>query len=123
MKCDFLKKLEISEINAGGCVNIEEWTPIDNRDVITSISPINNEPIAKIALVNAEDYENIIKKTQEAFHKWQMVPAPQRGEIIRQIGTELRKMKEPLAQLITLENGKIISEALGEVQEMIDMRD
>lgn len=122
-KNDYLKVLGIEEINSGGCISPSNWTPIEGRKLITSISPIDEEPIAKIAEVNNADYEKIVSATYEAFQEWQMVPAPKRGEIIRQLGLELRKLKEPLAKLLTLENGKIISESRGEVQEMIDICD
>ena len=70
-----------------------------------------------------EDYEMVIKKAQEAFQVWRKVPAPVRGEVVRQIGNALRDNKDLLGALVTLEMGKIYQEGLGEVQEMIDICD
>ena len=70
-----------------------------------------------------EDYERVVKASQEAFETWRMMPAPQRGEIVRQIGNKLREYKEPLGKLVSYEMGKIYQEGLGEVQEMIDICD
>ena len=74
-------------------------------------------------MATAEDYERVAAVTVEAFREWRTWPAPRRGEIVRQLGEELRRHKEDLGRLVTLEVGKILSEGLGEVQEMIDMAD
>ena len=92
-------------------------------DVSQSISPIDNSLLGSVKNASLEDYEDIIVKAQEAFKTWRDVPAPKRGEIVRQIGLALREAKEDLGLLVSLEMGKIYQEGLGEVQEMIDICD
>ncbi|MBE9468018.1 MAG: aldehyde dehydrogenase family protein [Bacteroidetes bacterium] len=116
-----LKELGISEINNGVCTGTE-WIETDG-EIVDSISPISGEPIAKIKQGTWENYETVMSKAQEAFKTWRMVPAPKRGDIVRQIGMKLREKKEALGMLVTLEVGKIYQEGLGEVQEMIDVSD
>jgi len=91
--------------------------------VIESINPNNGEVIASVRSATAADYEEVAAKATEAFKEWRTWPAPRRGEVVRQLGDELRRNKEALGRLVTLEMGKILSEGLGEVQEMIDMVD
>ena len=74
-------------------------------------------------MTSKKDYEKVIKTAQKAFVEWREIPAPKRGEIVRQYGEELRKYKEPLGQLVSYEMGKSLQEGLGEVQEMIDICD
>ena len=100
-----------------------EWASMGNREVRQIFSPINGELIASVEMATAQDYEAIIKRAQEAFLVWRKIPAPKRGEIVRQIGDKLRAYKEPLGKLVTYEMGKILQEGLGEVQEMIDICD
>lgn len=100
-----------------------EWATTGNREIKQIFSPINDELIASVEIATAQDYEVVIKKAQEAFWVWQKIPAPKRGEIVRQIGDKLRAYKEPLGKLVTYEMGKILQEGLGEVQEMIDICD
>lgn len=88
-----------------------------------SINPSTRNPISKIIQASSTDYDLALKKANSAKKSWQKVPMPKRGEIIRQIGQELRKYKNQLGKLIALEMGKILSEGLGEVQESIDMCD
>jgi aldehyde dehydrogenase (NAD+) len=90
---------------------------------VESLNPATGEPIAAIRMATAEDYERVAAVSLEAFREWQTWPAPRRGEIVRQLGEELRRHKEDLGRLVTLEVGKILAEGLGEVQEMIDMAD
>lgn len=118
---EILNKLEINEINSGGSTG-QEWVP-GSGELLDSISPINGKVIAKVKQINSQEYESIIKQAQEAFLVWRMIPAPKRGEIVRQIALQLREYKEPLGQLVTLEMGKILPEGEGEVQEMIDIAD
>ncbi|MBN2668713.1 MAG: aldehyde dehydrogenase family protein [Bacteroidales bacterium] len=116
-----LKTLGIEDVNLGVSTGAD-W--FDTNGAITSsTSPIDGKEIAKVKNGTLEDYEMVIKKAQEAFKIWRTVPAPQRGEVIRQIGLALREYKEPLGALVTLEMGKIYQEGLGEVQEMIDICD
>ncbi|MFC4625858.1 aldehyde dehydrogenase family protein [Daeguia caeni] len=86
-------------------------------------SPVTGEQIASIRTHSKEEANAIIEKADEAFRKWRMVPAPKRGELIRLFGEELRAAKEDLGRLVSIEAGKIPSEGLGEVQEMIDICD
>ena len=92
-------------------------------DILQSISPIDRQPIGKIRCASVDDYEKIIARAAEAFQTWRMISAPMRGEIVRQIGEVLRDHRKSLAEIISLEVGKIRAEAEGEVQEMIDMAD
>ncbi len=92
-------------------------------NTLQSASPIDRKPIGKIRCASADDYEKIVARASEAFQTWRMLPAPKRGEIVRQIGEVLRNHKKSLAELLSLEVGKIRAEAEGEVQEMIDMAD
>lgn len=118
---ELLKQLGIKDVNNGVCTGIE-WHETKGQETV-SVSPANNKPIASVKNAGLDDYEFVVKKAQEAFKVWRMVPAPQRGEVVRQIGLALRKNKENLAKLVTLEMGKIYEEGLGEVQEMIDICD
>ena len=90
---------------------------------VDSLNPATGEPIAAVRMATAEDYERVAAVSLEAFREWQTWAAPRRGEIVRQLGDELRRHKEDLGRLVTLEVGKILAEGLGEVQEMIDMAD
>jgi aldehyde dehydrogenase (NAD+) len=89
----------------------------------TSVSPADGAPLASVAKATRKDYERAVEAGLAAFGSWRMTPAPQRGEVIRLIGEELRGAKDELGALVSLETGKIRSEGLGEVQEMIDMAD
>jgi aldehyde dehydrogenase (NAD+) len=116
-----LKELGIEEINNGVSTGTE-W--FDTKGAVTSsASPIDGKEIAKVKNATMDDYEMVMKKAQEAFKVWRKVPAPVRGEVVRQIGLALREKKEALGALVTLEMGKIYQEGLGEVQEMIDICD
>ena len=86
-------------------------------------TPITGEVIARIASSSAADTDAAIARAQTAFEEWRDVPAPRRGELVRLLGEELRAAKDDLGALVTLETGKIVSEGLGEVQEMIDICD
>jgi len=86
-------------------------------------SPINGEIIARVRFADTAEAKAAIGRSAEAFRQWRVVPAPVRGELIRQLGNELRAAKEGLGRLVTIETGKILSEGLGEVQEMIDICD
>ncbi len=119
---EILVRLGIKSQNPAYSTGLE-WAKIDNRTKKTIYSPIDDEPIASVELATPQDYEIVVQKAQEAFKIWQKIPAPKRGEIIRQIGDKLRAYKEPLGKLVTYEMGKILQEGLGEVQEMIDICD
>ena len=118
---DFLKELGIKEVNSGAYGG--GWLDNPGGTELVSYNPATGKPIAKIIQADEEDYEKIVAKAAEAFKTWRMIPAPKRGEIVRQIAMELRKYKKPLGQLVSLEMGKIVAEGEGEVQEMIDIAD
>lgn len=86
-------------------------------------SPADGKLIASVRFATAKDYEQVVQTAQQAFQTWRLVPAPKRGEVVRQIGNKLREFKEPLGKLVSYEMGKILQEGLGEVQEMIDICD
>jgi L-aminoadipate-semialdehyde dehydrogenase len=116
-----LKELGIKAINPGASTGTKWFNT--TGELIESYSPADGKLIGKIQQGTWDDYEAIIQKAQIAFKEWRMVPAPKRGEIVRQIGNELRKYKEPLGKLVSYEMGKVYQEGLGEVQEMIDIAD
>ena len=118
---EVLKTLGIKAVNSGACTGTV-WFDTKGEE-IESYSPTDGKLIAKIRQGKTEDYETIIKKAEEAFKTWRMIPAPKRGEVVRQMGDQLRKYKEPLGKLVAYEMGKIYQEGLGEVQEMIDICD
>lgn len=116
-----LKQLGLKEINNGACTGTN-W--LDTKgEIIDSFSPVDGQLIGKIKQSTADDYEIVMQQAEKAFRNWRTIPAPQRGEIVRQIGNELRKNKEPLGKLVSYEMGKSLQEGLGEVQEMIDICD
>jgi len=118
---DFLKQLGLKKRNDGTYTGIE--TVSGHRKFIYSNSPVDGSEIASVSVTTAEQYDEVIKTAQEAFKVWRNMPAPKRGEIVRQYGDELRKYKMPLGQLVSYEMGKSLQEGLGEVQEMIDICD
>lgn len=115
-----LSQLGIQEINEGTSTGINFFA---NGKIIESYSPVDASLISKVKASTKEDYESAMQKSAEAFKIWRLVPAPKRGEIVRQMGEELRKFKEPLGKLVSYEMGKSLQEGLGEVQEMIDICD
>jgi aldehyde dehydrogenase (NAD+) len=116
-----LGRLGIREVNPGAATG-HKWLQTRGDDT-SSVSPIDGGVIARVTNATAGDYETVITTAQKAFSVWKTVPAPRRGEVVRQIGQALRKNKEDLGYLVTLEMGKIYQEGLGEVQEMIDICD
>jgi aldehyde dehydrogenase (NAD+) len=117
---DALSQLGIKEINDGTSTGSKSFA---NGHIIESYSPVDGTLIAKVKASTADDYQAAMAKAEEAFKTWRLVPAPKRGEIVRQMGNELRKHKEALGQLVSYEMGKSLTEGLGEVQEMIDICD
>ena len=116
-----LQALGLKDINNGVSTGLQSWKPAGSR--LESYSPVDGELIASVVQANKEDYEKVVAKAQEAFATWRTVPAPQRGELVRQMGNKLREYKEPLGKLVSYEMGKSLQEGLGEVQEMIDICD
>ena len=120
MNKDFLKKLGLKRNNAGTSTGLESET---SRKYIQSFSPVDGEFIGSVSQTTKEQYEAVVQKSLEAFNVWREIPAPKRGEIVRQYGEELRKFKDPLGRLVSYEMGKSLQEGWGEVQEMIDICD
>ena len=119
---DFLKELGIKDKNYAASSGTE-WNSTTDQGELKIYSPTNGKFIASVYQASEQDYENIIKKASEAFIIWRKMPAPGRGEIVRQIGLKLREFKQPLGTLVSYEMGKSLQEGLGEVQEMIDICD
>jgi aldehyde dehydrogenase (NAD+) len=118
---EILESLYIEPLNSGASYG--DWIAEPEGGEMASLNPATGEPLAKVRLAGLNDYEQIMGHASEAFLEWRMVPAPQRGAIVREIGGELRAHKPALGALVTLEMGKILAEGLGEVQEMIDIAD
>lgn len=118
---DFLKTLGISTNNNGVSTG-NNWIS-SKGEKITSFSPVDGKEIGSVKSADQNSYETVVQQSVEAFKIWQKWPAPRRGEIVRQIGEELRKNKIPLGQLVSYEMGKSLQEGMGEVQEMIDICD
>ncbi len=116
-----LERLGIKSENLGASTG-QQWIET-NGSWLESYSPADGQLIAKVKEATWDDYEKVITKAQEAFKYWRMIPAPKRGEIVRQIALKLREYKEDLGKLVSYEMGKIYQEGLGEVQEMIDIAD
>lgn len=119
---DFLRELGIKDQNYGASTGAE-WNGTTNQGKLDVVSPVNGKRIASVYLASEDDYEKLVTKAQEAFKLWRMVPAPKRGEIVRQIGLKLRERKDALGTLVSYEMGKSLQEGKGEVQEMIDICD
>jgi aldehyde dehydrogenase (NAD+) len=118
-----LGKLGIEDVNAGASTGHDWWVRDDDAGRVVSINPSTGEPIASVVLSSENTCDRVIAASTEAFRKWREVPAPKRGELVRDLGNALREMKGPLGELVSLEMGKIRAEGLGEVQEMIDICD
>jgi aldehyde dehydrogenase (NAD+) len=116
-----LKQLKVNKLNSGTSTGLK-W--IESKgEKLDSYSPVDGKLIASVYSTTKNDYEKVVKTAQKAFEEWRMVPAPKRGEVIRQMGDQLRKFKQPLGELVSFEMGKSLQEGLGEVQEMIDICD
>ena len=118
-----LKELGINDINHGACTGKNNWFSNTNAKQLKSYNPSNGELIATVSMADESDYDKVIKTSKKAFSDFRKVPAPIRGELVRQMGEALREMKDPLGSLVSLEMGKIKQEGDGEVQEMIDIAD
>ena len=119
---DFLKQLGIKDKNYGAATGVD-WVTTTDQGELDIVSPVDGKHIASVYLASEEDYEKVVAKGAETFKTWRMIPAPKRGEIVRQIGLELRKYKDALGTLVSYEMGKSLQEGKGEVQEMIDICD
>jgi aldehyde dehydrogenase (NAD+) len=120
---DILPTLKLSKTNPAASTSSNWWAKTTNEGEITSINPATGEPIASAFGCSQADYEQVITTAQKSFLHWRTIPAPKRGELVRLLGEELRKNKDALGSLVSLEMGKSKQEGNGEVQEMIDMAD
>ena len=118
---NILKQLGINPNNAGTSTG-NKWIKSKGEN-IQSFSPVDGKLIGSVTSTTEKEYHEVIREAQKAFLVWKNIPAPKRGEIVRQIGEELRAYKEPLGKLVSYEMGKSLQEGLGEVQEMIDICD
>ena len=117
---DVLRELGLTAENPGAYAG--KWIPTAGP-AITARNPATGKPIAVVRAANADDYEQVVAAAKAAHLRWREIPAPQRGEYVRQIGLALRAKKDLLGRLVTLEAGKILEEGRGEVQECIDIAD
>ena len=105
-----LKALEINDVNHGTSTG-SHWMP--GGEALSSHSPVDGELIGKVTTTTPQEYEQLMQTATKAFKQWRLMPAPQRGEVVRQFGDELRRLKEPLGKLVSYEMGKSLQEGLG----------
>jgi len=118
-----LARLELAAVNPGAWSGTQGWSNSAEGTLLNVRNPASGALIAQVRPASDADYENVIASAQQAASAWRDVPAPKRGEAVRLLGEELRRHKSDLGTLVSLENGKILAEGLGEVQEMIDIAD
>src|SRR4051794_40106368 len=116
---EFLQQLNVKLENAGTSTGLENINEPGER--IDSYSPVNGKLIGSVFATSPHLYNQTVQTAQQAFLEWRKIPAPKRGDIVRQFGEALRKYKAPLGKLVSYEMGKSLQEGLGEVQEMIDI--
>jgi len=119
---EFIRNLEIKNMNPGTCTGTK-WLMPETGESCEVSSPTDGKRIASVMPATNKEYETVIRAARAAFSRWRLVPAPKRGEIVRQIGLKLREHKQDLGKLVSYEMGKSLQEGLGEVQEMIDICD
>lgn len=117
---DFIKKLGLQKENAGTWIGDQG---LNAGEKINSFTPVDGSMIGSVTTTTESEVDKVMKASSDAFIEWRMIPAPKRGEIIRQLGEKLREYKEPLGKLVSYEMGKSLQEGYGEVQEMIDICD
>ncbi|MEM7475017.1 MAG: aldehyde dehydrogenase family protein [Planctomycetota bacterium] len=110
-------------LNAGACTGAGKWIEDSQAERLASINPTTGECIAEVLMASKSSYNLVVDSSQNAFDSWRTLPAPQRGQVIRDLGNLLREYLEPLGELVSLEMGKIRAEGIGEVQEMVDICD
>src|SRR6202007_60981 len=118
-----LARLSLSAVNSGTWSGQHGWSKSTEAPLLNVKNPASGALIAQVRPATDADYESVIASASEAASPWRDVPAPKRGEAVRLLGEELRRHKTDLGTLVSLENGKILAEGLGEVQEMIDIAD
>ena len=111
----------LGKTHSGACG--QGWIENPAGGDIGSFNPSDGSELGRVRLADEEDYDEVLRAATQTFERWRLLPAPQRGEIVREIGGELRAAKDELGMLVTLETGKILAEGQGEVQEMIDIAD
>jgi aldehyde dehydrogenase (NAD+) len=116
-----LEQLGIESVNNGASTGGKWFKTRGSK--IDSYSPVDGKIIASVNSATEADFEAVVLKAQEAFAQWRLIPAPKRGEVVRQLAEKIREYKEPLGRLVSYEMGKSLQEGLGEVQEMIDICD
>lgn len=121
MNRSFLKKLGLNKKNNGTSTGLKSTAT--SKSYIDSYSPVDGKLIGSVSVTSPREYEKVMKASQKAFQSWRLMPAPQRGEIVRQYGEALRANKDALGRLVSYEMGKSLQEGWGEVQEMIDICD
>src|SRR5260370_596719 len=118
-----LQALGLRDINPGTGSGSQGWSKQTGGAIIDSINPAGGKGLAQVRGATPQDYEDVMASAVAAAAAWRLVPAPKRGEAVRLMGEELRKYKDALGSLVSMENGKIKAEGVGEVQEMIDIAD
>ena len=118
---EILNNLKLKDINEGASDGVNHIK--SDGELKNIYSPVDGKKIASVIETSNESYEQLIDIAQKSFLKWRKVPAPVRGDVVRNIGNELRENKDSLGQLVSYEMGKSLQEGLGEVQEMIDICD
>jgi aldehyde dehydrogenase (NAD+) len=118
-----LQRLGLGAVNAGAWSGSHGWSDATDAALMNVRNPADGTLLAQVRPASAQDYEQVVSSAVEAAAAWRDVPAPKRGEAVRLLGEQLRRHKSDLGTLVSLENGKILAEGLGEVQEMIDIAD
>jgi aldehyde dehydrogenase (NAD+) len=118
-----LAALGLSDTHSGTYLGQGEWSATRDAGVLESVNPATGQTIGRVYASSAADYEKLVERAEAAFKVWRTIPAPRRGEAVRLCGEALRRHKDALGSLVTLEMGKIKAEGDGEVQEMIDIAD
>ena len=120
---EILEALQLKQHNPGTYDGQQGWTSSDDGAWLASINPATGESIAEVRVTTAAQYDALIRSAREVANEWRTVPAPRRGEAVRLVADALRRNKDALGSLVSLEMGKIKTEGDGEVQEMIDVAD
>ena len=119
---EILNRLHINDINEAFSTG-NQWGSSSNAVIKDIVSPVDGKKIASVKIADAANYNQVVEQAAKAFITWRTIPAPKRGEIVREIGDALRENKEELGKLVSYEMGKSLQEGYGEVQEMIDICD
>jgi len=118
-----LEKLGIQEVNPGACTGPGAWIEDPDGKPLISYNPTTGDALATVIQTTLGTSKKVISHAHSTFQTWRSIPAPKRGEVVRDLGNALREVKEPLGELVSMEMGKILAEGIGEVQEMIDICD